>query len=322
MTTASGKGVFPENHPLAAGPFGRWGVSAANFALADADVVIVAGSKLGASDTASEDPRMLDATRQTFIQIDIEPLNASWAFPAEETLIGDAAVVLDQLSDALGADAARRARGEKWIADLRKKHGYFDAKEYSSDATPILPQRLIGELMKTLPDDAIVTCDAGENRILMNQFYQTRTAGGLLEAAGAGPMGYAVPAAMAAKLVHPERTVVAVCGDGGFAMSLNGLISAVQHDIPIVVVIFNNGLLGAVAHDTGAFATEFGACDYAAMARSMGCNGVRIDQPKDLSDAIRSAVASRKPSVIEVITSPEVTFMAAVTPPFVTATVY
>jgi acetolactate synthase-1/2/3 large subunit len=265
---------------------------------------------------------MLDATRQTFIQIDIEPLNASWTFPAQETLVGDAAVVLDQLREAVGSDAAKRTRGERWVADLRKKHGSFNDKEMTSDATPIMPQRVIGELIKNLPDDAIVTCDAGENRILMNQFYQTRCPDGILEAAGAGPMGYAVPAAMAAKLVHPNRTVVAVCGDGGYAMSLHGLISAVQHDIPIVVVIFNNGCLGAVAHDTGTFATAFGDVDHAGIARSMGCNGVRIDQPKDLAKAIKDAVASRKPTVIDVVTSADVSFMAAITPPLRTGSIY
>jgi acetolactate synthase-1/2/3 large subunit len=294
----------------------------ANFSLAEADVVVVVGSRLGASDTASENPILLDASRQTFIQIDVEPLNASWTFPAEHALIGDAAAVLDQLSEALGADNARKERGERWVADLRKKHGYFNAPECGSDAIPVLPQRLIGELIKNLPANTIVACDAGENRILMNQFYQSRSAGGILQAAGAGPMGYAIPAAMAAKLAFPDRPAVAVCGDGGFAMTMNGLISAVQHDIPIIVVIFNNGVLGAVAHDTGVFATEFGPCNYSAMAISMGCNGVKIENPKDIGPAIRAALETRTPTVIDVVTSAEVSFMAAITPPLLTGSVY
>ena len=80
--------------------------------------------------------------------------------------------------------------------------------------------------MRNLPENGIVTCDAGENRILMTHFYQTKAPGGFLQAAGSGPMGFGIPAALAAKLVHPDRPVVAVCGDGGFAMTMNGLMTA------------------------------------------------------------------------------------------------
>src|SRR5207253_3124063 len=80
-TTASGKGVFPETHPLALGVFGTFGIAAANTAVAEADLIIVAGSKLGASDTARENPALLDPARQSLVQIDVEPRNASWTFP-------------------------------------------------------------------------------------------------------------------------------------------------------------------------------------------------------------------------------------------------
>jgi acetolactate synthase-1/2/3 large subunit len=314
-TTATGKGVFPEDHPLAVGPFGTWGIAAGNFAVAESDVVIVAGSKLGASDTAREHPGLLNASRQTFIQIDVEPRNASWTFPAVHVLIGDAGIVLDQLREALGTDRARLEHGTRRVAELRSRYGYFDEPEYQSDATPILPQRVIGELRRHLPADAIITCDAGENRILTNHFYQTRAAGGILQAAGAGPMGYAIPAALAAKLIYPDRPVVAVCGDGGFAMTMNGLMTAREHGIPIVVLVFNNRSLGAVAHDTGPYATHFGDFDHGAIARGMGCEGVRITNPKGLGDAIRTALAANNSTVIDVVTSADVSFRAAISPP-------
>jgi len=314
VTTASGKGVFPETHPLALGVFGTFGIAAANACVAEADVVIVAGSKLGASDTARENPALLDPARQTFIQIDVEPRNASWTFPAEHVLIGDAGEALGQLREALGADAARAEAGVARVAAVRKKEGYFDTPAYGSDTVPILPQRVIGALRANLPDDAIVTCDAGENRILMTHFYQTRAAGGFLQAAGAGPMGFAIPAALAAKLVHPERTVVAVCGDGGFAMTMNGLMSALEHKIPIVVVVFNNHALGWVLHGGGPFAAEFNDFDHAAIARSMGCNGVRVTDPAELAGAIREAASGKTPTVIDVVTSLEVSFRDVTSP--------
>jgi acetolactate synthase-1/2/3 large subunit len=114
--------------------------------------------------------------------------------------------------------------------------------------------------------------------------------------------------------VHPERTVVAVCGDGGFAMTMNGLMSALEHKIPIVVVVFNNHALGWVLHGGGPFAAEFNDFDHAAIARAMGCNGVRVIDPADLAAAIREAAASKTPTVIDVVTSLEVSFRDVTSP--------
>lgn len=316
VTTASGKGVFAETHPLALGVFGTFGTAAANAAVAEADLVLVVGSKLGASDTARENPALLDPARQTFVQIDVEPRNASWSFPAEHVLIGDAALVLSQLQDAVGADAAeRREAGVRRVAGHRAEHGYFDQPAYRSPNAPIHPQRIIGELRRNLPPEAIVTCDAGENRILMTHFYQTQRAGGFLQAAGSGPMGFAIPAALGAKLVHPDRPVLAICGDGGFAMSMNGLMTALEQDIPIVVVVFNNKALGWVLHGGGPFAAEFRDFDHAAIARAMGCGGIRVSDPDRLGPAIREAIASRQPTVIDVETSLHDITFAEITSP-------
>jgi acetolactate synthase I/II/III large subunit len=307
-TTAAGKGCFAETHKLALGVFGTFGTAAANAAIGEADLVLVLGSKLGPSDTAWENRQLLDPTRQSFIQIDIEPRNASWTYPAEHVLIGDVAVVLGQLLEACGGGAARREAGEKRVAKHREKLGYFNDPAYSSDERPILPQRAIGEMIRNLPADAIVTADAGENRIMMTHWYQTKQAEGFLQAAGSGPMGFGIPAALGAKLVHPGRPVVAVVGDGGFAMTMNGLMTAIEQDIPIVVVVFNNNALGWVYHGSGAFAAEFKDFDHAAIARAMGCHGVRVEDPAALGPALREAVASHAPTVLDVRTSLKQTF--------------
>jgi acetolactate synthase I/II/III large subunit len=308
-TTAAGKGCFAETHPLALGVFGTFGTEAGNACVAEADLVLVVGSKLSPSDTAWENRALLDPTRQTFVQIDIEPRNASWNYPAEHVLMGDAAVVLGQLIEAIGSPGAgRRQEAERRVAAHRERHGYFNDRAYFADDKPILPQRLIGELMRGLPEDAIVTCDAGENRIMMTHFYQTKRAEGFLQAAGSGPMGFGIPAALGAKLVHPDRPVVAVVGDGGFAMTMNGLMTAVEQDIPIITVVFNNNALGWVLHGSGPFAAEFKDWDHAAIARAMGCRGVRVDDPAGLAPALREALAAREPCVIDVRTSLKTTF--------------
>jgi len=224
-------------------------------------------------------------------------------------LIGDAAVVLHQLIEQVGSRGGdRRQRAEQRVAAHRERHGYFNDRAFFADDVPILPQRVIGELQRGLPEDAIVTCDAGENRIMMTHFYQTKAAEGFLQAAGSGPMGFAIPAALGAKLVHPDRPVVAVCGDGGFAMTMNGLMTAVEQDIPIITVVFNNNALGWVLHGSGPFAAEFKDWDHAAIARSLGCCGVRVEEPSGLAPALREALAARQPTVIDVRTSLKVTF--------------
>jgi acetolactate synthase-1/2/3 large subunit len=314
-TTAAGKGCFAETHPLALGVFGTFGTAAANACIGEADLVLVLGSKLSPSDTAWANPRLLDPGRQCFIQVDIEPKNASWTFPAEQVVIGDAAAVLDQLVAAIGGRGGeRRRRAEDRVAAHRKAHGYFDAPQYAADDAPLLPQRVIGELMRTLPAEAIVTADAGENRILMTHYYQTKAAGGFLQAAGTGPMGFGIPAALGAKLVHPDRPVVAVCGDGGFAMTMNGLMTAIEHDIPITVVVFNNNALGWVLHGSGPFAAEFKDFDHAGIARAMGCRGIRVEAPAALAPALKEALAARVPTVIDVRTSLGVSFADITSP--------
>ena len=170
-------------------------------------------------------------------------------------------------------------------------------------------------MIKTLPDNAIVTCDAGENRILMTHFYQTKMAGGFLQAAGSGPMGFAIPAALAAKLVHPDRPVVAVCGDGGFAMTMNAMMTAPRSMTSrSPTVVFVNNALGWVLHGGGPFAAEFHDFDHAAIARAMGCNGQRIEDAKDFAPALKEALASGKPTVLDVRTSLKTSFADVTSP--------
>jgi acetolactate synthase I/II/III large subunit len=308
-TTAAGKGCFAETHPLALGVFGTFGTAAANACIGEADLVLVIGSKLSPSDTAWENRALLDPTRQCFVQLDIEPRNASWNYPAEHVLIGDAAILLDQLIDEVRSRSGdRRQQAERRVAAHRERLGYFNDRAYFADDQPILPQRIIGELQRNLPEDAIVTCDAGENRIMMTHFYQTKRHEGFLQAAGSGPMGFGIPAALGAKLVHPDRPVVAVCGDGGFAMTMNGLMTAIEQDIPIITVVFNNKALGWVLHGSGRFAAEFNDFNHAEIAKAMGCRGVRVTEPAALGPALREALAARGPTVIDVMTSLEVTF--------------
>jgi acetolactate synthase-1/2/3 large subunit len=305
-TTASGKGTFPETHPLALGVFGNFGLEAANVLVADADLVLAVGTKLGPTDTANENPALLDPERQVFLQVDVEPRHAAWSFPAQQALIGDATAVLTQLIDAAKqAELPGRADGPSEVAAAHAQHASFNVEASSSDARPILPQRLIADLGRAAPDDCIITCDAGENRLFMMHHFQTKGSIEYLQPAAVGGMGYALPAALAAKLVHPERGVIAVCGDGGFGIAMNGLLTAIEERLNIVTVVMNNSALGWVRHGQGErpIASDFAAFDYAAIARAMGCEAYRVEDPAEIEPSVRKALACGKPAVVEVITS-------------------
>jgi acetolactate synthase-1/2/3 large subunit len=274
-TTASGKGVFPETDDLALGTCGNFGQATANTFIGQADVVLAVGSKLGPLDTTSENPKLLNPERQVLLQIDIEPKNTGWTFPCKETITGDAAVVLSSIADAIGqaggpSDEALKARKER-LMTTRREQGFFNDPGYDSAETPILPQRLIAEIHKAVSDDTFISCDAGENRLFMTHYFQTKGAGTLIMP-GFGAMGYAIPAALAAKLIYPDRQVMAVTGDGGFGMAMNGMMTALDEEIPIAVVILNNSALGWVKHGQGnrAIASSFTDMNYADIAKVMG----------------------------------------------------
>jgi acetolactate synthase-1/2/3 large subunit len=310
-TTAAGKGVFPEVDPLGVGVMGTFGMATANAVVGSADVVLAVGTKLAPIDTADESTALLDPSRQTLIQIDVEPLNVSWTYPIDHPLIGDAGYVMDRLADAIGG--AADARGERAVDRVRQadeSYGELDSAEFTSDEVPIAPQRTIRILQETFPENGIVTCDAGENRLFMMHWYQPKSASSYLQPAAGGGMGYAVPAALGAKLAHPDRPVLAVCGDGGFAMSIHALMTAVQAQIAITVAVFNNNALGWVLHGMGerAVAAGFDEFDHAAIARSIGCDGVRIDSTDALRTAFESIGQRTKPFVIDIPTSLKTSF--------------
>jgi acetolactate synthase-1/2/3 large subunit len=304
VTSSAGKGVFAEVHPLAAGVIGEYGLDAAAAVVGEADVVLAVGTRLAPNETMYNHPKMLDPSRQALIQIDIEPRNCGWTHPVQCALVGDADAVLRELGAQIGADAAKLKAGEERVKRAATL-GWFESAKSNSDAVPILPQRLVRELSEGLPDDVVVTADAGENRIFLLHHYRTRRAGGFLMASSMAGMGSGIPAAMGVKLAHPHRPVVAVVGDGGLGMSLAGLMTSLEEDLPITVVVMNNASLGWVRHvqKERPIASRLGQYDYAAIARSMGCEGIRVEAVAGIRPALKTALASKVTTVIDVVTS-------------------
>lgn len=318
-TSASGKGVYAETGDWALGVCGNFGQTTANAVIGQADLVLAVGTRLGPADTANENPAMIDSARQTLIQIEIEPKNAGWTFPCDISVIGDAALALTQLGEAVktaGAPSSAAIAARKAALDsARTEHHFFSHPGYGSDEAPIMPQRLFKELQAATNDDAMFTLDAGENRLFMVHYFQTKAPGTLLMP-GIGAMGYAVPAALAAKLVYPNRQVLSVSGDGGFSMALNGIMTARDENIPIVSVILNNSALGWVKHGQGnrTIASTFAEMDFAAIAKSMGVHGIRVTDPAELPGALAEALNCGQPCVVDVVTSFEPSFRDVTSP--------
>lgn len=318
-TSASGKGVFAETGDWALGVCGNFGQPTANHVIGQADLVLAVGTRLGPADTANENPALIDPTRQTIIQIEVEPKNASWSFPCDVTVIGDAKLALAQIEReivAKGAPAADALTKRKAALDeAREAHNFFRGPDYDSDEAPIMPQRIFKEILAATADDAIFTLDAGENRLFSVHYFQCKSAGSMLMP-GIGAMGYAVPAALAAKLVYPERQVLSISGDGGFSMAMNGIMTARDEDIPIVSVILNNSALGWVKHGQGnrTIASTFTEMDFAAIAKSMGVHGIRVTDPAELPGALAEALNSGQPTVVDIVTSFKPTFRDVTSP--------
>jgi acetolactate synthase-1/2/3 large subunit len=323
-TTATGKSAMAETHALALGVFGNWGQTVANEVVSNADTVLVVGSRLAPTDTCFENPELLDADRQTFLQIDVEPLNVGRHYPVAEAIVADARDALGALVaeltprlTAANREAARRRRAH--LGELKTLHRYFAEPEQRSDDVPLRPERVIAELGRRLDERAIVTMDAGANRLYMTHYFQCRGAGTVYQPSSIGGMGYALPAAMGAKLTHPERDCVAVCGDGGFAMTMNALLTASQYRIPVVTVVLNNSVLGWVKdgqrrRGNRFIASELGRNDYARIAQAMGCVGVRVESIKDLVGELDRVKDAKDPLLLDVVTTENAPFWQVQSP--------
>ena len=321
-TTATGKSAIADVHPLALGVFGNWGQAVANEVVSTADTVLVVGSRMAPTDTCFENPELLDADRQTFVQIDVDPLNIGRHYPATAAIVADAREALAALVSELTPRAAKReamARRRAHVAELKTLHRYFAEPEQRSDDVPLRPERVITELARRLDERAVITMDAGANRLYMTHYFPCRGAGTVYQPSSIGGMGYALPAAMAAKLSAPERDCVAVCGDGGFAMTMNALFTAAQYKIPVVTVVLNNSVLGWVKdgqrrRGNRFIASELGRQDYARIAQAMGCAGIRVETIKDLAGELDRVRGATEPIVLDVVTTEDAPFWQVQSP--------
>jgi acetolactate synthase-1/2/3 large subunit len=297
-TSYLGKSTFPETHGLAAGVIGSFGHEGANQAVSEADVLLVVGCRLNPMDTNWQAPSFIRPDEQTIVHADIDTRNAGWVYPADIGLIGDAAQTLRDLAAELPARA-----GNNWARDrAATARDSFCDPNCEADASPIKPQRAVKEIEAIVDSDTIVTADSGNNRFWLLNYLQTPDTGTYYGSGGVGAMGWATPAAVAAAIAT-DKKVVGVAGDGGFAMTMTSVETAVEHGVAPTVVVLNDTSLGMVRqmqHEDGDIAgVEFHDTDFVAVAEGLGAEATRVVTPDALADALETAVDATLPFVID-----------------------
>lgn len=307
-TTMSGKGAIAEQHPLSASVFGRYS-RFGNDLIKQADVVLVVGCKLGEIATSRWTLLPPDAT---LIQIDIDPSELGKVYRTEHGLWGDAKLALADLYRALAGDRNQmreRVRRQAEEIAARRRAWLAEAEpNYRSAERPIHNARLLHELRAAMPDDAILVADGGFAGHWSGLLFDVRQPGRTYIAnRGHAAIGYGLPGAIGAKLAAPDKVVVALCGDNGFAMALAELETARRINAPVIAVIVDNRALGYVKalqhslYDDRFLSVDFLDVDYGAVGRAFGCYGARVDDPDQLQGVLREAIASRETAVIDVM---------------------
>jgi acetolactate synthase-1/2/3 large subunit len=318
--SASGVGAIDSQHPLSLGLVARNGPYQANHAARQADVLLALGVRFDDRTSSSWLPGYSFTIPPTkLIHVDIDPDEIARNYPVALGLMADVRTFLRQVLGELDAwgisEEITPARG-KWleaIAGYRKEWDAFIAPGFTDDSTPIHPQRAAFEIDKALPEDAILVSDIGVHHNWLIQFCNPTRPDSLIGSMGFGPMGFGVGGVIGAKLAAPDRPCVSVCGDGAFFMHANVLGTAVEYNLPVVWVVWNNYAYASIRGLQRGYlggrelATDFKHPgtgepynpDFAAMARSAGVEGVSVDTPADLADAVRAGIAAGKPYLID-----------------------
>ena len=318
VTSPNGKGAIPDRHALAFGAIGRNGAYAANDATKNADVILAIGFSFDDRATSAWlDGYTLSVPPSRLIQIDIDPAEIGRNYPAEYGILGDAKASLDFLTTtARGRIGAGRSLAT-WIARLDRGRTVW--REYQgglaeSDQMPLRPERLMRALSRAIPENAVVASDVGVHHNWIIQLMDTLRPRHLIHSWGFAAMGFATSGILGAKLAAPDRPCVAVVGDGSFLMTPHALATAVEYDIPVVWVVWNNngycsirdiqhGMFGGRELGTAFTLDRSGELyspDFAMMAKSYGVASHRVTHAGEVEDAIQTAIKANRPYLVEV----------------------
>jgi acetolactate synthase I/II/III large subunit len=316
VTTWNGKGAFPEDHPLFAGSVGQTGTTAGNALASSADVVLAVGCRF--TDWSASSYRQgvsFSIPPGSLIHIDVEAQEIGKNYPAEVGIVADAQAAVSALAAEVGTTDADRSGYLAELADLKAEWERKLASRLNSDEFPFTSHRPLRDLRRVLPRDGIIVVGSGNTQGAVKQafpVYEPRTH---LTSGGFSSMGWAVPAAIGAKLAQPHRKVVCVLGDGDFLQTMQEIAMCVTNDLAVTFVVQNNagymsirgGQRKLTSRHVG---TEFNnpdgspySPDFTQVARSFGLAAWRVDSPGDLEPTLAKAVNSDKAALVEVPTA-------------------
>jgi acetolactate synthase I/II/III large subunit len=316
VTTLMGRGCFPDSHPLCLGMPGMHGNYTAVTSMQRSDLLIALGSRFDDRVTGKVDAF---APGAKVIHVDIDPAELGKVRQAEVAIAGDCRIVIEELLEALaqaglesspktsdghagvsgrpGTPAADRPALEEWWEQLRRWQRDFPLHYATGDEGALKPQMVVETLRDQSPDDTIVVSGVGQHQMWASQYWRFDYPHTWVNSGGAGTMGFAVPAAIGAKVGRPDRTVWAIDGDGCFQMTAQELVTASAERIPVKIAILNNAYLGMVRQWQEMFYAERYSevylspdlPDYVLWAEAMGCVGLRVESPEEVGPAIEKA---------------------------------
>ncbi len=306
VKTMMGLSVLPTDHPLNLGMIGSHGNRCANKALAKADLLIMVGTR--AADRAVLDPREIQR-RMATIHIDVDPAEIGKNMEAAIPLVGDVKVILRQILDRQPAvpdstawrELLKGYRQAELNRDFPRREGY------------VFPGTALRRLGAMLQDDAVVCVDVGQNQIFTCKYLPQKN-GRLLTSGGLGTMGYALPAAIGAKVAEPDKQTIVICGDGSFQMSMNELAAVKTAGMDLKIVVFCNGTLGLVhqiqrtAPYHGPFGVDLdGSPDFETIAAAYGIPALCVADEDALDGVLEQFLAQKGPCLLLCRVHPDVT---------------
>jgi len=298
VTTLMALGAFPDSHPQHLGMPGMHGTVPAVYALQKSDLLITLGARFDDRVTGKLDSFAPDAK---VVHADIDPAEIGKNRHADVPIVGDARHVIDELIAAVSGTAGGAAQYESWWATLNElRERYPLGYEEPTDGS-LAPQYVIERIGELVGSEAIYVAGVGQHQMWASQFIKYEKPGTWLNSGGAGTMGYAVPAAMGAKVGRPDTAVWAIDGDGCFQMTNQELATCALEGIPVKIAVINNGNLGMVRQWQTLFYegrysnTELGTHkhripDFVKLAEALGCIGLRCESKADVDKIIQQAM--------------------------------
>jgi pyruvate oxidase len=294
VLTLPGKGAIPDKHPYCLGGLGLIGTKASYEGMQETDTLIMIGTSFPFTGFLPENAKT--------IQIDIDPAQIGKRYPVDVGLAGEAGKTLEWLSERLKCKENRsfleksQERAKNWLDKLEQQE--------EDNSVPIKPQRVIHELQKVVPDDAILSVDVGNVTVWMaRHFHMTHQR--FIISSWLATLGCGLPGAIAGGIAYPNKKVFAICGDGGFGMTMADFLTAVKYKLPIVVIILNNHKIAMIKFEQEVmgnieYGTDLHNPNFAQYAETCGGVGFRVEDPSELLPALQKAVMLDKPCIIDV----------------------